>query len=141
MRRSYIQSYESGLEKFLDTANWTSADREKMELLAAVVRDNVEEELEIFADEEGHEYDNDLGLGGDPMDITAEDVSDIIIERAFQGFQEAGPLANAPGIPYYSPREILAYGLADCDPFGGSSSTMQFLCTMSEFLEHRFGYN
>ena len=45
VRRSYIQSYESGLEKFLDTANWTSADREKMELLAAVVRDNVEEEL------------------------------------------------------------------------------------------------
>ena len=140
IRRHYVQFYEAGLEKLLDVANWTSADRENMEVLAKAVRDCVQEELDRFADEEGHEYDNDFGLGGDPMDITAEEVGQLIIERALQGFEEAGPLQEPLGIPYCTPRTILVYRLAGCDPLAGSAS-MQFLCTVSEFLEHRYLYN
>jgi len=140
MRRHYVQFYEAGLEKLLDVANWTSADRENMEVLAKTVRDNVQEELDRFADEEGHEYDNDFGLGGDPMDITAEEVGQLIIERALQGFEEAGPLPEVPGIPYCTPRTILLYRLAGCDPLAGSAG-IRFLCTVSEFLEHRFDYH
>lgn len=106
-----------------------------MEDHARYVRESVEEELFNFEQERGYEYDGD----DDPMDVTAELVGSIIIDRALDGFYESGPLAEAPGIPYCSPREILLYGLESCDPMGGSSSSMHFMASISEFLEFRWG--
>lgn len=140
--RRYVQRYEDGLARYPDEANWTQADRIEMEGLADHTRESVESELRFPAGGGDHEPmdpdSDDLPYDYDGNNMTADYIAEVIIDRALRVFREEGPYCEA--IPYSSPRDILVGGLASCEPCGGSSSSISFLCTVSEFLQNRWGY-
>ena len=70
---------------------------------------------------------SDTDSGEHEHAVTAEEVAGIIEWHAVRGFEENGPFAEVPGIPYTTPFSLVFGGLVGCDPAGGSSSSMTFL--------------
>ena len=87
---------------------------------------------ESFSGGYGPFSDTDSDEG--PVEVGAKDVANAIVHSALDGFEEVGPYAEIPGIPYSSAMDVWFLGLANCDPCGGSSSTQQFMETLRQFV-------
>ena len=71
----------------------------------------------------------DTDDGEDEIVFTPKDIAGTIIDKALEGFEECGPYAEVPGIPYTSAYDLVTEGLL-CDPCGGSTSSCTFMETM-----------
>ena len=123
--KRYVDHINGKLESRRNVDAWSEYDRKNVELIVKFANN-------LFANRSAGDYD-DTDSGEHEIEVTAEDVADIVVGHALDTFKSGGPLGEIHGVPYLTVDELAAVGLVALDPFGGSTSACQFMETLSYF--------
>ena len=134
--RRYVDAILSRIERRSDPANWDEYDMTNLRLLSEhglsfmnhIVRDAGPERIAEF------DYLGDI-VGHCREACQPENIGAYICQQVLEGFEGSGVYTEVPEVPYYSVRDFITGGLADCDPDGGSSSGQTWWSGLSELFE------
>jgi hypothetical protein len=118
----YVDYMNEKLELRRDPDTWSDRERQNMDDIVKSVNAN-------FANRSPSQYD-DTDSGECAIELSVQDVVDIIVGHALDTFKSDGPLGEVHGVPYLTVDDLAHVGLIALDPFGGSSSARTFMETL-----------
>lgn len=120
--KRYVDHINEKLERRRNADTWSESDRLNIERIVKYANENFAyREEEQFADTDSGERE---------IEVTAQDVANIVVGCALETFKSDGPFGEIHGVPYLSVDDLAHVGLIALDPFGGSTSARQFMETL-----------
>ena len=135
--QDYVDAILPEIEARCEPANWSEADHARLRRLSeqglGFMEDLVRDQA--FFHDDGEEYLADV-VEECRRDCHPLAIGTHVCNAALETFEELGVYSEA--VPYFSARDLLVGGLAECDPDGGSASGEHWWRGVSEIFRYHY---